>query len=65
MTTADGLAGVGSGPAAARKRAAAPRRRGRAVLRISVSTWRTMEADVIRTLAAVRRVLQAVRAAPE
>ena len=35
---------------------------GRAVLRISVSNWRTTEADVDRSLAAVRRVLGDVRA---
>ncbi len=35
---------------------------GQAVLRISVSNWRTTEADVDRTLAAVRRVLAEVRA---
>jgi glutamate/tyrosine decarboxylase-like PLP-dependent enzyme len=35
---------------------------GRAVLRISVSNWRTTEADVDRSLAAVRRVLAEVRA---
>ena len=35
--------------------------RGRAVLRISVSNWRTSEADVDRTLEAVRRVLGEVR----
>ena len=35
---------------------------GQAVLRISVSNWRTSEADVDRTLAAVRRVLAEVRA---
>jgi glutamate/tyrosine decarboxylase-like PLP-dependent enzyme len=35
---------------------------GRAVLRISVSNWRTTEADVDRSLAAVRRVLDEVRA---
>ena len=34
---------------------------GRAVLRISVSNWRTTEADVDRTLDAVRRVLSEVR----
>jgi glutamate/tyrosine decarboxylase-like PLP-dependent enzyme len=34
---------------------------GTAVLRISVSNWRTTEADVDRTLAAVRRVLDEVR----
>lgn len=34
---------------------------GRAVLRISVSNWRTTEADVSRTLEAVRRVLTEVR----
>jgi glutamate/tyrosine decarboxylase-like PLP-dependent enzyme len=34
---------------------------GRAVLRISVSNWRTSEADVERTLEAVRRVLAEVR----
>ena len=36
---------------------------GRAVLRISVSNWRTTETDVDRTLEAVRRVLAEVRAA--
>jgi glutamate/tyrosine decarboxylase-like PLP-dependent enzyme len=36
---------------------------GRAVLRISVSNWRTTEADVDRSLAAVRRVLAEVRSA--
>ena len=36
--------------------------RGRAVLRISVSNWRTTADDVDRTLAAVRRVLAEVRA---
>jgi glutamate/tyrosine decarboxylase-like PLP-dependent enzyme len=35
---------------------------GRAVLRISVSNWRTTEEDVDRTLAAVRRILDEVRA---
>jgi hypothetical protein len=35
---------------------------GQAVLRISVSNWRTTEADVDRSLDAVRRVLEAVRA---
>jgi glutamate/tyrosine decarboxylase-like PLP-dependent enzyme len=35
---------------------------GRAVLRISVSNWRTTDADVDRSLAAVRRVLTEVRA---
>jgi glutamate/tyrosine decarboxylase-like PLP-dependent enzyme len=35
---------------------------GRAVLRISVSNWRTTEADVDRSLAAVRRMLDEVRA---
>jgi glutamate/tyrosine decarboxylase-like PLP-dependent enzyme len=35
---------------------------GRAVLRISVSNWRTTEADVDRTLEAIRRVLAEVRA---
>ena len=35
--------------------------RGRAVLRISVSNWRTTEEDVQRTLEAVRRVLAEVR----
>jgi cysteine sulfinate desulfinase/cysteine desulfurase-like protein len=35
----------------------------RAVLRISVSNWRTSEEDVDRTLEAVRRVLAEVRAA--
>jgi glutamate/tyrosine decarboxylase-like PLP-dependent enzyme len=35
---------------------------GQAVLRISVSNWRTTEADVDRSLDAVRRVLQDVRA---
>jgi glutamate/tyrosine decarboxylase-like PLP-dependent enzyme len=35
---------------------------GRAVLRISVSNWRTTETDVDRTLDAVRRVLAEVRA---
>ena len=35
--------------------------RGRAVLRISVSNWRTSPADVDRTLDAVRRVLAEVR----
>jgi glutamate/tyrosine decarboxylase-like PLP-dependent enzyme len=35
---------------------------GQAVLRISVSNWRTTDADVDRTLAAVRRVLAEVRA---
>lgn len=35
---------------------------GRAVLRISVSNWRTTEADVDRTLEAVRRVLGEVGA---
>jgi glutamate/tyrosine decarboxylase-like PLP-dependent enzyme len=35
---------------------------GQAVLRISVSNWRTTEEDVDRTLAAVRRVLAEVRA---
>jgi glutamate/tyrosine decarboxylase-like PLP-dependent enzyme len=34
---------------------------GRAVLRISVSNWRTTDADVDRTVAAVRRVLGDVR----
>ena len=34
---------------------------GRAVLRISVSNWRTTEADVERTLAAIARVLADVR----
>jgi glutamate/tyrosine decarboxylase-like PLP-dependent enzyme len=34
---------------------------GTAVLRISVSNWRTTEADVDRTLAAVRRVVDEVR----
>ena len=34
---------------------------GRAVLRISVSNWRTTDADVDRTLDAVRRVLAEVR----
>ena len=33
-----------------------------AVLRISVSNWRTTDEDVERTLAAVRRVLAEVRA---
>ena len=33
-----------------------------AVLRISVSNWRTTEADVERTLQAVRRLLAEVRA---
>ncbi len=36
--------------------------RDQAVLRISVSNWRTTEADVERTLAAVRRILAEVRA---
>ncbi len=36
--------------------------RDQAVLRISVSNWRTTEADVERTLEAVRRVLAEVRA---
>jgi glutamate/tyrosine decarboxylase-like PLP-dependent enzyme len=36
---------------------------GQAVLRISVSNWRTTDDDVDRTLAAVRRVLSEVRAA--
>ena len=36
--------------------------RGQAVLRISVSNWRTTEEDVDRTLAAVRRILAEVRA---
>jgi glutamate/tyrosine decarboxylase-like PLP-dependent enzyme len=36
---------------------------GQAVLRISVSNWRTTEADVDRTLEAVRRVVDEVRAA--
>jgi glutamate/tyrosine decarboxylase-like PLP-dependent enzyme len=36
--------------------------RGQAVLRISVSNWRTTDEDVDRTLAAVRRVLAEVRA---
>jgi glutamate/tyrosine decarboxylase-like PLP-dependent enzyme len=36
---------------------------GRAVLRISVSNWRTTDEDVERTVAAVRRVLAEVRAA--
>jgi glutamate/tyrosine decarboxylase-like PLP-dependent enzyme len=36
--------------------------RGQAVLRISVSNWRTSEADVDRTLEAVRRVLAEVAA---
>ena len=35
---------------------------GQAVLRISVSNWRTTEADVDRSLDAVRRVLKDVRA---
>jgi glutamate/tyrosine decarboxylase-like PLP-dependent enzyme len=35
---------------------------GQAVLRISVSNWRTTEEDVDRTLAAVRRILAEVRA---
>jgi glutamate/tyrosine decarboxylase-like PLP-dependent enzyme len=35
---------------------------GQAVLRISVSNWRTTEEDVDRTLAAVRRILVEVRA---
>jgi glutamate/tyrosine decarboxylase-like PLP-dependent enzyme len=35
---------------------------GQAVLRISVSNWRTTDEDVDRTLAAVRRVLSEVRA---
>ena len=35
--------------------------RGRAVLRISVSNWRTTAEDVERTLEAVRRVLAEVR----
>ena len=35
---------------------------GQAVLRISVSNWRTTDEDVERTLAAVRRVLAEVRA---
>jgi glutamate/tyrosine decarboxylase-like PLP-dependent enzyme len=35
---------------------------GQAVLRISVSNWRTTEQDVHRTLAAVRRILDEVRA---
>ncbi|HZL74631.1 MAG TPA: aminotransferase class V-fold PLP-dependent enzyme [Propionibacteriaceae bacterium] len=35
---------------------------GQAVLRISVSNWRTTEEDVHRTLAAVRRILDEVRA---
>ena len=35
---------------------------GQAVLRISVSNWRTTEEDVDRTLAAVRRILADVRA---
>ena len=34
---------------------------GRAVLRISVSNWRTTDEDVDRTVAAVRRVLDEVR----
>jgi glutamate/tyrosine decarboxylase-like PLP-dependent enzyme len=34
---------------------------GTAVLRISVSNWRTTDADVDRTLAAVRRVVDEVR----
>ncbi len=36
--------------------------RDQAVLRISVSNWRTTEADVERTLQAVRRLLAEVRA---
>jgi hypothetical protein len=36
--------------------------RGQAVLRISVSNWRTTDDDVNRTLAAVRSVLAEVRA---
>jgi glutamate/tyrosine decarboxylase-like PLP-dependent enzyme len=35
---------------------------GQAVLRISVSNWRTTDDDVDQTLAAVRRVLSEVRA---
>jgi glutamate/tyrosine decarboxylase-like PLP-dependent enzyme len=35
---------------------------GQAVLRISVSNWRTTDEDLDRTLAAVRRVLAEVRA---
>jgi glutamate/tyrosine decarboxylase-like PLP-dependent enzyme len=35
---------------------------GRAVLRISVSNWRTTDEDVDRTVAAVRRVLTELRA---
>lgn len=35
---------------------------GRAVLRISVSNWRTSEADVEQALAAIGRVLTDVRA---
>jgi glutamate/tyrosine decarboxylase-like PLP-dependent enzyme len=35
---------------------------GQAVLRISVSNWRTADEDVDRTLAAIRRVLADVRA---
>ena len=34
---------------------------GQAVLRISVSNWRTTDADVDRTVAAVRRVVADVR----
>ena len=37
---------------------------GRAVLRISVSNWSTTEDDVARSLAAVRRVVAALEAAP-
>jgi glutamate/tyrosine decarboxylase-like PLP-dependent enzyme len=36
---------------------------GRAVLRISVSNWRTTDTDVDRTVGAVRRVVREVRAA--
>jgi cysteine sulfinate desulfinase/cysteine desulfurase-like protein len=36
--------------------------RGQAVLRISVSNWRTTDEDVDRTLAAVRSVLAEIRA---
>ena len=38
---------------------------GRAVLRISISNWRTTEDDVDRTMEAVRRVLAEVRAGSE
>lgn len=37
---------------------------GRAILRISVSNWRTTDVDVDRTVAAVRRVVQEVRSTP-